>query len=922
MSSSSSDKELEEQLAEAGRKLLLEPQAPVDELLPLLDRVETCLSRVEQSPSKSMQKALSPSQKALVANRLFRHSDVDVKVAVASCISEITRISAPEAPYDDDQMKEVFQLIVSSFQNLSDKSSRSYVKRASILETVAKVRSCVVMLDLECDTLILEMFEHFLKEIREYHPENVFASMETIMTLVIEESEDISPELLSPVLASVKKDNEDVLPIAKKLGEKVLEKCAVKLRPYLAQALKSSGVVLDDYSKVIASICQDTNGGVEQTDIQDMEKERLAEEPSTQDVPAPGESSKTVVNNGSTQLGKDDSMVDPVSLKKEEDGKESASKTADASSNGDLDKLDNEKAQKEESKPEQATKRRGRRTNISSKSVKSSNISRVDDKDAENVKDAEKEPGNDAPSLPLEDLKCEAKLPSQSEKEGASEPSTDKVADDESKDDVPKDDESKDDVPKDDESNVSALPTLTKEIPDDSQPQEAGSPKDKEDSAEEVKPSSVDISKKESAETAGLLVETDTKGVDDSADDMSSKERTITIEETSKETSKEDDATSGSDVKMLKQSEKKVNASTSGGEGTSRKKPEDRRKLAKSRLASEKNVKKSAGKYDKKGTPSSPKVVKRPVKDEKYLGETSKDNFKRKRSSGKEEDSEAKTNGEDLVGSKIKVWWPLDKQYYEGVIEAFDNVQKKHKVLYEDGDVEILNLEAEKWKLVEGDSGDKGQAADRDSSDASPEMPLKKKAKVKPGLASAKKVKIDMSPKKSGGASSGKSKASAATTSGHKSRDGRKTDGNVEKDRTPKSSGKATLKTSGKSKDTELMTLKTGKSKANDASARSVSTKSDREIQKSDKSMRADKSTSKGKGPRSLGKANTSSFGKLKLGSAKPKEDESEDEDSEETPEVPLSKKARLLESSKALSESLKSQGGKSSTGKKRRKGA
>lgn len=43
---------------------------------------------------------------------------------------------------------------------------------------------------------------------REYHPENVFASMETIMTLVIEESEDISPELLSPVLASVKKDNE------------------------------------------------------------------------------------------------------------------------------------------------------------------------------------------------------------------------------------------------------------------------------------------------------------------------------------------------------------------------------------------------------------------------------------------------------------------------------------------------------------------------------------------------------------------------------------------------------------------------------------------------------------------------------------------------------------------------------------------
>lgn len=52
-----------------------------------------------------MQNALSPSLKALIAEKLIKHSDVDVKVAVAACISEITRITAPDAPYDDDQMK-------------------------------------------------------------------------------------------------------------------------------------------------------------------------------------------------------------------------------------------------------------------------------------------------------------------------------------------------------------------------------------------------------------------------------------------------------------------------------------------------------------------------------------------------------------------------------------------------------------------------------------------------------------------------------------------------------------------------------------------------------------------------------------------------------------------------------------------------
>lgn len=49
--------------------------------------------------------ALKPSMKSLIQDSLTKHSDIDVKVAVASCISEITRITAPDAPYDDDQMR-------------------------------------------------------------------------------------------------------------------------------------------------------------------------------------------------------------------------------------------------------------------------------------------------------------------------------------------------------------------------------------------------------------------------------------------------------------------------------------------------------------------------------------------------------------------------------------------------------------------------------------------------------------------------------------------------------------------------------------------------------------------------------------------------------------------------------------------------
>lgn len=80
-------------------------------------KAEYYLSRVEQSPSKSIESALSPYMKALVADKLFKHTDIDIKVAVASCISEITRISAPEAPYNDDLMKVPPHIGLTSFKS-------------------------------------------------------------------------------------------------------------------------------------------------------------------------------------------------------------------------------------------------------------------------------------------------------------------------------------------------------------------------------------------------------------------------------------------------------------------------------------------------------------------------------------------------------------------------------------------------------------------------------------------------------------------------------------------------------------------------------------------------------------------------------------------------------------------------------------
>ena len=135
-----------------------------------------------------MHDALLPSMKALVTNELLRHAEMDVKISVISCITEITRITRSDAPYDDEKMKEVFQLTVAVCENLSHVSSHCYTKVVSIFDTVAKIMSCFVMMDLECDALIVEMFQTFFKVISSNHSPNVFSAMETIMTMVIDEN--------------------------------------------------------------------------------------------------------------------------------------------------------------------------------------------------------------------------------------------------------------------------------------------------------------------------------------------------------------------------------------------------------------------------------------------------------------------------------------------------------------------------------------------------------------------------------------------------------------------------------------------------------------------------------------------------------------------------------------------------------------
>ncbi|KAE8668539.1 Nucleic acid binding protein [Hibiscus syriacus] len=701
-----------------------------------------------------MQNALSPSLKALIAEQLFRHPDADVKVAVASCISEITRITAPDAPYNDDQMREIFQLIVSSFENLADKSSRSHTKRTSILETVAKVRSCVAMLDLECDALIIEMFQHFLNAI----------------------SEDIFMELHSPILARVKRDNEGVLPIARKLAKSVLENCASKLKPYLTQAVGNLGIAYEDYGGVVASICHVAPSAVVQNgDATDKRVEEIPKESVlAEQVDHANENSQTsVVSNGVSQTDERNSLPDSSSLQNQEDDcLANKYENVDTSTVAEPDGLEGEKVVISDSKLEQSTDEKGEKSH--SKSTEPSDSTHGDGKEVETLAN-QKDDSKDDAHPPCEDPSVHRALSK---------------------------------VSIDSEAKTNKRPG--KEV------------------------ASV-VSYKDSAQP----------NVD--------------------KTKKESGTASDSEEKPLNQISKKVYSSSTNADGSSSRKPKDKKKRAWGKVIL-------------------------PEKDGTKISTRNED-----------EGSDTLEYGENLIGLKENVWWPKDHAFYDGVIQSFDPIKKKHKVLYDDGDVEILNLKREKWEVIKDESG--LQQIIRVLTVCLKSLRRRKRKLL---ISRERKPRWMLRQKRGGGASSRKSKG-ASMRSGSKIEE----DVDVASKVGSKSKNEDSVDTP---KDVD--TPKSTEPKVDDIVTPKATTKPKQDAAKTGKTKQeAPKVSSNSKGIpfKSGGKSDANGGGKWKSGLSKVKEGESMKENSADSAEVVETLKR------KAPSSSSKGQGTDPKTVKKRR---
>ncbi|KAB2611541.1 hypothetical protein D8674_019573 [Pyrus ussuriensis x Pyrus communis] len=684
-----------------------------------------------------MQDALLPIMKALISDELFRHSDMDVKLYVASCITELTRITAPVPPYNDEWMKEIFQLTVAAFEKLSYVSSPFYRKAVSILHIVAKVRSSLLMLDLGCSALILKMFQHFLKITQSNHPHSVFSAMETIMTMVLDESEEIPVDLVKALLSSVRKENQTVSPFSWKLGEKVIDNSSAKLKPYLVEAVKSMDTALDDYAQIVASICQNGCQAVKHDHVNDSVKILVTEGPKAIAV-CPREVEKTVAastedehirhKNSTARLQhchrtKPSKVVDSRDSAKPDNSSSEAIKSAtepcsapkkrgqkSKSLKGSEEGYDNAQpnnslslnAVKSEIEPSSAPKKRGRKPNSLMNPAEGYDHSwissgRKTQKPSASGK-SDYKVSNPSPTNDLLHAKADVPLMLKNVREPpGSKPKT--------------------------ERDVGASLFLPNNPLGGSQ-HIRRRPKKKVVADHAADPSSLSAVKQElsiaqieerTPQEEKPKLRKKYKGTVNIGEKLREQLRDVRLAEKSNEGC----IRSSVNVVTDKESESSLDVETKSTTDPS---------------SVHRRIKKSRGNYasQKESAEASGSKISESAKKMNEDNEgTPKVVLKRKRIIEKEEASQMPDLGERLVDRRIKVWWPQDKKFYEGVVSSYDPAKKKHLVLYADGDEENLNLKKQRWKLIGDDLPDVELENLLKPSAASDTLPQKRKQKPK-----------------------------------------------------------------------------------------------------------------------------------------------------------------------------------------------
>ncbi|KAI0862734.1 armadillo-type protein [Xylaria cubensis] len=178
----------------------------------LLRRLEKLSKELADMDQETVDKdSLHGVAKDLASHNLLAHKEPGVKAHVASCLVDVLKLCAPEAPFTPKQLKEIFTLFVRvTLPALWNPSHAYNAQHKYVLASLADVKSILLINDVNnSEELLLELFSTFFDGISgsfksssgEQVAKDVEFHMTEVMVTLLDESSSLPPSVLDVIMA-------------------------------------------------------------------------------------------------------------------------------------------------------------------------------------------------------------------------------------------------------------------------------------------------------------------------------------------------------------------------------------------------------------------------------------------------------------------------------------------------------------------------------------------------------------------------------------------------------------------------------------------------------------------------------------------------------------------------------------------------
>ncbi|KAH7098634.1 armadillo-type protein [Auriculariales sp. MPI-PUGE-AT-0066] len=225
-----------------------------DALLKRLKTLHTELARFDQEEVDV--KSLSSIRKELISSSLVLHRDKGVKAYAACCLADILGLYAPDAPYTQEELKDIFQFFFTQLAKGLVRNDAYYEQYFYLLDSLAKCKSVVLVCDLpNADELLVQVFDDFFTIVKQNVVKNIEMAMSDILCALIDECQSIPTDVLDTVMAQFTEKNAGMEQAGYRLALEVCTSRADRLQRYVCQYFTdiiiqtSSEEELDDLRK-------------------------------------------------------------------------------------------------------------------------------------------------------------------------------------------------------------------------------------------------------------------------------------------------------------------------------------------------------------------------------------------------------------------------------------------------------------------------------------------------------------------------------------------------------------------------------------------------------------------------------------------------------------------------------------------------